>query len=119
MSPSPQKSSDPFEDALIERLTESTELDFRGDSWEGIFLRSAVSIVANVLPGSIRNFILDASDGLDDAEIERLIDVLTLVVDDRINIPRVPDFAEATIFRAVISGIMEMAKRGFSAHVPR
>lgn len=76
-----------FTNALVERINLELDLPFVTEEQEAALIRFAVSRVAPLIPKSVTQFILDATDGLATEEIGRLEDVLVGVLNQFIDIP--------------------------------
>lgn len=107
-----------FISALVARLNVQIDLPFLSESQEATLIEWCVAKVAHFIPDSIRNFILDASDGLSPEEIVRLEDVLVGFLADKIDIPWVPESMEASLIRPVVQSVLDLAKQGVSIHSP-
>lgn len=68
--------------------------------------------LASQIPAGLLDLLTDASDGLDDAEIDTWKVKLAKMADDAINIPKVPDWVEAYVFSAIVGYLLEFARHG-------
>jgi len=107
-----------FEAALVARINLQLDLPYFTEPQEAAMIGYLVGKVARFIPESIRTFILEAADGIDEAELSRLEDVLVSVLNQYIDMPWVPEAAEAELLRPVVQAVLDLAKQGISLTTP-
>lgn len=103
-----------FIDLLTEQINQQLDIPVISEQTEAAAIRWCVSLFVRFIPQSIRQFCLDAADGVSAEELGRLEDVLTNVINVLVNIPGVPDFLEERIIRTIVKACLEFAKQGNS-----
>ena len=101
-------------DALVARINLSLDLPFIGEDTERVAIEWVVDKVVPLIPESIRQFVLDAADGVSDDELKRLEDVLVNVLNTYIDIPWMPESIEAQLIRPVVQSVLDVARPGVS-----
>jgi hypothetical protein len=86
---------------------------FRKDWFVGV-IHSLLNLMAQYVPEEVMEFIGKVSDGITDAELKEIEDGLVKIIDDKIDIPKIPDFLEASVFRMVVKQLLALAKSGYS-----
>ena len=86
---------------------------FRKDWFVGV-IHSLMNLMAQYVPEEVLEFIGQVSDGITDAELKEIEDGLVKIIDDKIDIPKIPDFLEASVFRMVVKQLLALAKSGYS-----
>lgn len=100
--------------AIIVAVNAATDVPFIGEVTEG----NAIGWIANHtiihLNDRALDAILNVSDGLSDAEIAMLTDVLTSFINQAVDIPWVPETVEDMAIRQAVAFILSKAKEGIS-----
>ena len=104
--------------ALVQKLNLELDVPFLDEVQEAAAIQWVVQNMAGLLPESLLNFILDASDGLDEVELNRHLDVFVGFLNSKVDIPWMSEGMEAQLLRPVVRAILDMAKVGDSVHVP-
>lgn len=86
---------------------------FKKEWFVGV-IHSLLSLMAQYVPEEVMEFIGKVSDGITDAELKEIEDALVKIIDDKIDIPKIPDFLEASVFRMVVKQLLALAKSGYS-----
>jgi len=107
-----------FQAALVARINLQLDLPYFTEAQEAAMIGWLVGKVAHHIPDSIKQFVLDAADGIDEAELGRLEDVLVGVLNTYVDIPWIPESAEAQLLRPVVQAVLDLAKRGGSLTAP-
>lgn len=107
-----------FAQALTIKLNLELGLPFLSEEQEEAAIRWCVDRTVHLIPDSIRQFILDAADGLSDEELGRLEDVLVAALNARIDVPWLPEHTEANVIRPVVQAVLGLAREGESIHIP-
>ena len=107
-----------FEAALVARINLQLDLPYFTEEQEASMISWLVSKVAGHIPESIRTFILEAADGISDGELKPLEDVLVGVLNQYIDMPWIPEAAEAQLLRPVVQAVLDMARQGVSLTTP-
>ncbi|MCP4510880.1 MAG: hypothetical protein GY826_31300 [Fuerstiella sp.] len=107
-----------FAGALSERINLQLDLPWLNEAQEGAAIRWCIDQVAHLIPDSIKSFILDASDGLSSEELKRLEDTLVAYLNEKIDIPWMPESVEEQLLRPIVQAILDLAKQGMSALIP-
>ena len=103
-----------FSAALTDRINLQLDLPWLTEAQEALAIRWCIDQVARYIPIPTREFILDASDGLSDAEIARLIDTLVNFLNAKIDIPWMPETVEEQMLRPIVTAVLQLAKNGVS-----
>lgn len=72
----------------------------------------AIAALAKELPPDLLALLTDVSGGMDDESIALWQSKLTKIVNDKIDIPKVPEFIEQYIFSTVIGLLLNFARGG-------
>lgn len=107
-----------FAVALANRINTELNIPFLSEDQEGELILWVVRKVAPMIPPSIRTFVMDAADGISLDELGRLEDTLVAVLNQFVDIPLLPESAEAALFRPVVGAILDLAKQGLSLDQP-
>jgi hypothetical protein len=86
---------------------------FKKEWFVGV-IHSLLNLLAQYVPEEVMEFIGKVSDGITDAELKEIEDTLVKIIDDKIDIPKIPDFLEASVFRMVVKQLLALAKSGYS-----
>ena len=86
---------------------------FKKEWFVGIVHR-LLSLMAQYVPEEVMEFIGKVSDGITDAELKEIEDGLVKIIDEKVDIPKIPDFLEASVFRMVVKQLLALAKSGYS-----
>lgn len=107
-----------FASALANRINLQLDIPFLSEDQELRYILWMVEKLAPHIPASTREFVLDASDGLSDAEIARAEDFLVGFLNSTIDIPLLPESAEAALIRPVVGAVLDLAREGLSLDTP-
>jgi hypothetical protein len=86
---------------------------FRGE-WLKTWVVKGLELIAQYVPEEVMKYIGMVTDGISEGELKKIEDELVDLLDKKIDIKRVPDFLEPMIFRTIVSGLLNLAKQGFS-----
>ncbi len=86
---------------------------FRGE-WLKNWVVKGLELIAAYVPEEVMKYVGMVTDGISDGELQKIEDELVELLDKKIDIKRVPDFLEPMIFRTIVSGLLNLAKQGFS-----
>ena len=103
-----------FIDALVARINPQLDIPWVPEDIEATWIRRAVSLLSPLVTDDIRAFILDAADGLDDAELARLENILVAYLNTVIDFPVLGETTEAMILRPIVGAVLDLAKKGLS-----
>ena len=101
-----------FIKALSNRINLEFDIPFITEEGEQQCIEWTVSKVSTFIPESVRQILIDAADGLDESEIERMKDVLVLTLNNVIDIPWVPESIEGQVIAAVVDALFGFARLG-------
>lgn len=107
-----------FISALTARLNVQINLPFLNEAQEAVAIEWCISRIVVFIPDSIRDFILDASDGLSLDELNRIESILVAVIAGKIDIPWVPESLEPGLIRPVVQAVLDLARKGVSLNEP-
>jgi hypothetical protein len=107
-----------FAVALAKRVNVELNIPFLDEAQEGELILWTVQKLAPLIPESIRDFVMNAADGIDSSELGRLEDVLVSVLNQYVDIPLLPESAEAALIRPVVQAVLDLAKQGLSLDQP-
>lgn len=90
------------------------ELDvpFIPEGQELVWIEWAILRIAPIVPQSLRQLAIDASDGIQLNEIQRLEDTLVAYANEKIDIPYTPEFVEERFIRPVVSAVVSALATG-------
>lgn len=103
-----------FAQTLTDAINLQLDLPFLNEDGERRVIYWAVSKVAEFIPADMRQLFVDASDGLDDEELERLKAFVVSFLNRAIDIPMFPEILEANLFEAVVDAVFGFARKGLS-----
>lgn len=103
-----------FQQVLVASINLQIDLPFIDEAQEAAAIAWVVERVAPLIPESIRQFVLDAADGVSEEELGRLEDVLVNVLNNYIDMPWIPESVEAQLLRPVVQAVLSNAKAGVS-----
>ena len=107
---------------LANKLNNDINLPFMTEKTENtIFVKIVIKVdryLYNLLPNEIYKLIRDAEDGLDDKEVENLINVLSRRANDSFDIKYLPEWVEQEVFELLVGLIVGAMKRNVSILSP-
>ena len=100
--------------AIAEQIVDNyVSVIFRGE-WLKNWVVKGLELIAQHVPEEVMKYVGMVTDGISDGELEKIENELVELLDKKIDIKRVPDFLEPMIFRTIVSGLLNLAKQGFS-----
>lgn len=104
--------------ALAQKLNERVQIPFIRETQEEQILFKVIlnidSFLYDHLPNEIYDHLRDLDRGMDHHDTAQLIDRLTRCANEKLQIPYLPEFAEAFAIRFVISIVIHGAKRNMN-----
>lgn len=105
---------DAFEVALAARINTELNVPFLNEDQEQVAILWALKILVPLIPQSLRQFVMDAADGIDQDEQERLAGVLVAVLNQHIDIPFMTEPMEKLLLRPIVMAVLDLALKGRS-----
>lgn len=103
-----------FIDRVVPQLNAEIDFPWANEQQEADVIRMAVTKMANILPLGLLDFMTSAADGLDDAEIKRWEDLFVNFLNERVDVPWMPEGMEAAVLRPLVSALLAFARETFN-----
>jgi hypothetical protein len=97
---------------LAAQLNATFDVPFIPEHVEQIWIEWVLAKVLTVIPADIVRFVVDASDGLTEAEIAKYEVSLTSLVNSIIDLPVLTESMEAAIIRPIVNQLLSFAVKG-------
>jgi len=106
---------DELKAALTARINLSLDFPIADEPQEAVVIAWCIGHLVDALPESLQLFLLDASDGLSAEERQRWEDFFTKLLNDRVDLPAIPEAMEAAyVFRPIVRHVLGFAAQGES-----
>lgn len=106
--------------SLAKRLNGKINVPLIGETAEEKILIKIIlkvdGFLYNNLPNEIYDLVRSADKGIDDDEAKRLITRLSMLANDKIDIPYIPESAEYVAIKFIIEVIINAARKGWDFH---
>lgn len=106
--------SDYSKEQMIKKVNEELDLPFVPEGLEEKGIRWVVDKIFPAIPDWALPLLYDSLDGVDETELGSLEDSLVKVVNEKVDLPYVPESLEETLIRPVINALLSFAVKGKS-----
>ncbi len=99
-------------EALVNRINVELDVPYFSEASEAKAIRWVVDKVVVGLDDEVVQLLHDVSDGISEAEKNRLVSMAVRFINQRVDAPFIPEALEETIIRTVVTAVFDLALKG-------